>query len=173
MHHVRTSHGAGRTNSYGDIPARQEPFATVTGAKHRQQAPQARVRDRRRSAEGPQGRSGGRRGLQRSCSDGRRFAVDRWTCTDMMGRGGCSRPTGSRAQQHDDGGCPARRANGYKVRIVQVFRPSRRLPFAVAHQHVGPTTELQAASDPSPQGLCIQKRPKKRPWRPALRCCPL
>ena len=31
--HVRTSHGAARTKSDGDIPARQEPFATVTGAK--------------------------------------------------------------------------------------------------------------------------------------------
>ncbi len=29
--HVRTSRGSGRTNSYGDNPARQEPFATVTG----------------------------------------------------------------------------------------------------------------------------------------------
>jgi hypothetical protein len=49
-HHVRTSHGAVRTNSNMNIPARQEQNCGAANANR-----QARVRHRRRYAEGARG----------------------------------------------------------------------------------------------------------------------
>jgi len=98
---------------------------TVCGPSERQQAPQARVRHRRRSAEGPQGRSGGWRGLLRR-------TMVRGRSLELNGAWGLFSTVCTTTTTTPRRGCPARRPNGYKVRIMQDFRPSRRNPFAVA-----------------------------------------
>ena len=47
-------------------------------------------------------------------------------------------------------GCPARRPNGYKVRIMQVFQPSRRNPSQLhlcnRTQHIAPDVQRSVST---------------------------
>ena len=126
MHHV---HVYARVTAQSEqIPTgtyRQEPFATATGAK---QTPTGTAS----SGAPPQTLCGGTPGAFRrtaglaATDDGSRSIAGHDEAWGLFSTSWLTRTTTQTT------GCPARRPNGYKVRIMQVFRPSRRMPFAIA-----------------------------------------